>query len=90
MDDSSLELTIYPGKDGSFTYYQDKGDGYEYENGAYATTTFIWRDSDKTLIIEEPNGAYEGMTKVMELLIKVVGNGSKMVTYKGKEEKISF
>jgi alpha-glucosidase (family GH31 glycosyl hydrolase) len=31
--DSPIELRIYPGQDGSFIYYEDAGDGYEYEKG---------------------------------------------------------
>lgn len=31
----NLTLCIYPGNNGSFTLYEDEGDNYNYENGAY-------------------------------------------------------
>ena len=33
----NLEIRVYPGADGSFTLYEDEGDGYNYEKGYYAT-----------------------------------------------------
>ena len=40
----NLEIRVYPGADGSFTLYEDEGDGYNYEQGYYATITFQWND----------------------------------------------
>lgn len=38
-------LKIYPGRDASFTLYEDAGDGYGYEEGAYCMTRISWDDS---------------------------------------------
>ena len=56
-----IELRIYPGADGSFTLYEDAGDGYEYERGEYATIDLRWNDSTTTLIIGERKGSFPGM-----------------------------
>lgn len=39
-----IVLKAYPGKDASFTLYEDAGDGYENEEGAYTLTKFVWDD----------------------------------------------
>ena len=37
----NLTLCIYPGNNGSFTLYEDEGDNYNYENGAYTEIPMI-------------------------------------------------
>jgi alpha-D-xyloside xylohydrolase len=55
------ELRIYPGADGSFTLYDDAGDGYLYEKGEHATISLQWDDSTKTLSFGQRQGQYPGM-----------------------------
>ncbi|MBQ4085464.1 MAG: DUF4968 domain-containing protein [Clostridia bacterium] len=47
-----IVLKVYPGKDALFTLYEDAGDSYEYETGAYTTTTFVWNDTEKQTYAE--------------------------------------
>jgi len=56
-----IELRIYPGADGDFTLYEDEGDTYNYEKGAYATTALHWDDPSRTLTIGERKGNFSGM-----------------------------
>jgi alpha-D-xyloside xylohydrolase len=58
-----IELRVYPGADGTFTLYEDEGDSYRYEKGAYATISFSWNDKAKTLAIGARNGEFSGMLK---------------------------
>ncbi|MGC3991293.1 MAG: glycoside hydrolase family 31 protein [Chthoniobacteraceae bacterium] len=58
-----IELRIYPGADGRFTLYEDEGDNYDYEKGAYATTTFHWDDRKQQLTIDARQGDYPGLVK---------------------------
>ncbi len=58
-----IELRIYRGADGSFTLYEDEGDSYRYEKGAYATIPLKWSEAAKTLTIGERAGAFPGMLK---------------------------
>ena len=44
-----ITLEVYSGADGKFTLYEDAGDGYEYENGAYALTHITYRDSAREI-----------------------------------------
>lgn len=55
------ELRVYPGANGAFTIYDDAGDGYGYEKGAYATIDLRWDDRTHTLTIGKRKGSYPGM-----------------------------
>jgi alpha-D-xyloside xylohydrolase len=60
---SNIELRIYPGADGSFKFYEDENDNYNYEKGHYATFTFVWNDKLKELRISDTKGKFSGMLK---------------------------
>lgn len=67
-----LEVRVYPGKDGSFILYEDAGDSYDYEHGAYSTIPFHWIDASKTLTIGARTGVFEGMLKKRTFRIMLV------------------
>ena len=47
-----IKLTVYPGKDATYSLYEDAGDGYDYENGDYCITDIFWDDAEKKLSYE--------------------------------------
>ena len=59
-----MKLVVYPGADASFTIYEDEGNNYNFENGAYATTELTWDDKTGTLTVGERKGSYPGMEEV--------------------------
>jgi alpha-D-xyloside xylohydrolase len=83
-----LELRIYPGTDGSFTLYEDEGDGYGYEKGARATIPVSWKDKERTLILGDRKGAFPGMPLkyVFRIVLVTPGNGVGMGDAKGAKE----
>lgn len=44
MRNTPIELCIYPGENATFNLYEDAGDNYDYEKGAYCTTQIVWDD----------------------------------------------
>lgn len=44
-----ITYTVYGGGDASYRLYQDEGDGYGYELGAYCCTDLYWSETEKTL-----------------------------------------
>lgn len=48
-----LLLKIYPGRDCSFTLYEDEGDGYGYETGEYQLTHITWDDMKQKVQIDK-------------------------------------
>ena len=99
--DAPLEIRIYPGKNATFTLYEDEGDNYNYEKGNYSTIDFKWDNSTSTLSIGQRNGNFNGMLK--ERRFKVVlastksGIGmeendslSEIVNYNGKAVSVKL
>ncbi|MBK8022623.1 MAG: DUF5110 domain-containing protein [Chloroflexi bacterium] len=74
IKDASLELHIYPGQDGHFTLYEDEGDNYNYEQGAFTTIRFSWSDQDRRLTIGSRQGSYPTMAASREIRLIIVGD----------------
>ncbi len=53
--DAVCEVRVYAGRDGSFTLYNDAGDGYGYENGEYTAVKISYNDKTGE-ITEELSG----------------------------------
>ena len=84
----NLELRIYPGADGSFTLYEDEGDNYNYEKGAYSIIPITWNDRTRTLTIGARKGNYPGMLQSRQFTIVMPNGQQQTVTYEGKETKV--
>ncbi len=84
----NLEMHVYPGANGSFVLYEDEGDNYNYEKGAYATITFQWNDSKKVLTIRDRQGNYPGMLKTRTFTIVMPNGQQKQVEYSGSKTEI--
>ena len=78
----TVEIRVFPGADGSFTLYDDAGDGYQYEKGEFSEIPLKWDDAKKTLTIGARRGSYPGMAKTREFRV-ICGACSKTVRYDG-------
>ena len=81
----ALEIEIYPGADGQFTLYEDEGDGYGYEQGAYSTIDLTWNDALGCLGISARKGSFPGMLKERDFIVHVQGREPVTVHYTGKQ-----
>src|SRR5690606_24993173 len=73
--DGVTDLHVYPGRDGSFLLYEDGGDGYDYEQGAFTTIEFRWYDASRQFEIGERTGSYPGMQE--QRTFRVVLHGAR-------------
>ena len=64
---------VYPGEDCKFTIYEDEGNNYNFENGAYATTELTWDDKTGTLTVGGRQGSYPGMEEMRRYLRNGMG-----------------
>jgi alpha-D-xyloside xylohydrolase len=71
----TLELRVYPGADGSFEWYSDAGDTYDYEKGSYRIVPIRWDDAARTLTLGESPHRYPGMPKRIQIRLVVVREG---------------
>jgi alpha-D-xyloside xylohydrolase len=95
-----IELRVYPGADGAFTFYEDEGDNYNYQHGVHATIPILWDEKSKTLTLGKRSGKFPGMLKQRTFRIvfvspnhgvggAVTGKVDAEVLYKGRALKIS-
>lgn len=87
----NLEIRVYPGADGTFTLYEDEGDNYNYEKGAFTEIPFAWNESKRELTIGTRRGHYRGMIKNRQFRVVVIGEtGEHTVEYNGKSVKVQL
>ena len=85
-----LEIRVYPGANGSFVLYEDEGDSYNYEKGAYSTITFSWNDKVRKLTISARKGDFPGMLKSRQFTVVLPDGRRQKVGYDGTECVISL
>jgi alpha-D-xyloside xylohydrolase len=56
-----IELRVYPGADGAYQFYEDAGEGWDYEKGGFSVIPITWNDQSRTLTIENIRGSFPGM-----------------------------
>ena len=84
-----ITINIYPGADCEFSIYEDEGDNYNYEKGAFSTIPMTWNDKKNTLTIGQREGSYEGMPTEQTIIVKTP-KGEKEIVYKGKKTTIKI
>ncbi|MBD2102435.1 glycoside hydrolase family 31 protein [Leptolyngbya sp. FACHB-261] len=84
-----LTLRIWPGT-AEWTFYEDDGHSFDYQNGAYATTTYrVYTDGSQTTV---EIGAREGQwtPAQREITVELVGVGEQRFTDDGTARRLSF
>lgn len=85
-----LEVHVYEGSDNnSYVRYEDDGETFDYEKGAYCTQAFHFHPSERTFVIEACKGSYTSTFKKYTVylhgftdLTKVVVNGKEKTLQK--------
>ena len=80
-----LEMRIYPGADAAFSLYEDDGNTYSYETGAFTRIPMQWDDRRRKLTISDRQGSYPGMLTTRHLVIALPDGSKKQVTYMGNK-----
>lgn len=86
----NLTLCVYPGENDNFTLYEDEGDNYNYENGAYTEIPMNWDNASRILTIGARKGEYNGMLQKRQFIVKAIDGNSKTVTYTGKKIRVKL
>ena len=79
-----------PGADGEFVLYEDEGDGYNYEKGAYTTISIKWNDRTQTLTIGERQGQYKDMLQQRRFTVVTPDGKQQAVEYTGKIQSVKL
>ena len=96
----NITIYIYQGKDGSFTLYEDENVNYNYEKDAYSTIKFDYNDADKSLLIDDRKGKFNGMLNERNFNIVVIGEDNQQpfdlnmkgisVNYNGQKQTVKL
>jgi alpha-D-xyloside xylohydrolase len=91
--DAPVELHIYPGSDGAFSLYEDEGDAYNYETGAFSCIPMRWQDESRTLTLGTRSGSYAGMLETRTFILVLHGQAEgflieKRVLYTGEAVEV--
>ena len=89
-DWQTLDMIVYPGADAVFTLYEDEGDNYNYEQGAYSTITLQWNDRKRMLTIGKREGSFKGLLENRTFRIQLPGGDVKIVEYNGSKVEVKF
>ncbi len=80
---------VYPGSDADFVLYEDEGDNYNFEHGAYTTIPLHWNEQAQTLSVGKRKGSYSGMLPRRTFVVSTP-KGTKSIEYTGKKTQVSF
>lgn len=90
---SPLEIHVYRGYDGKFVFYDDAGDGYDYEKGEYQLLEMNWAESESSFSLSDCKGNYK--QGIVGRTLKIILHSEhdtieKELLYKGINKKIVF
>jgi len=98
-----IEVRIYRGADGAFDLYEDEGDSYRYEQGAYAVVPIRWNEATETVTFGDRVGRFPGMVanRTFRIVLVDAGHGvgeavsrdeqtDAVVEYSGKSVEHAF
>ncbi len=86
----NITLHIYPGANATCTLYEDEGDNYNYQKGAYTEIAMKWDDSRRTLTLLPRRGAFKGMLQKRTFIVQMPDGARKNVAYNGRKVTVKM
>jgi alpha-glucosidase/alpha-D-xyloside xylohydrolase len=89
--DAPLTLVVYPGADGSSTWYEDDGKSFLYRAGGFMKVAMTWRDATRRLTLDLlPGGRMLPPTR-RQISVRMAGKpATKTVTFEGKRVEVDL
>jgi len=84
-----LSITVYPGADGEFHFYEDDGVSFSYRKGDWMGLQLKWDDAQLTLTIHLAAGSLLRPPMPRSIEVKL-GNSSKHVEFNGRPLQVRF
>jgi len=78
-----IRLTIYPGADGSFSFYEDDGISFAFERGDFTTIEMTWTDATRTLVLKPGKGKVVGAAQRFTVALNG-GTAVKSITFRNQ------
>ena len=84
-----LRLKVWSG-DGEFTLYEDDGESFEFQSGAWATTPYRVREVGTEVIIEVAARQGDWNVSDREVIVELVGVGEQTFIDHGSAQRLEF
>jgi len=84
-----LEVTVYAGADGAFSFYEDDGNSFNYRKGEWMGIEMRWNDARRVLKMELAGGSRMLGAGRREIEVKL-GDVARKVVFEGKSVEVSF
>jgi alpha-D-xyloside xylohydrolase len=88
---AAYEIRVYTGADATFLLYEDRGNGYAYEQGKCALVSIEWDEHAQELIMRARKGSFPEMVEERAcriLFISADGIRQRCLFYKGEEIRL--
>jgi alpha-glucosidase/alpha-D-xyloside xylohydrolase len=87
--DGPLEITVYPGADGTFFFYEDDGRSFNYRRGEWMGVEMSWNDARRALAIGLARGSRMLPPGRRDWIVKM-GQTARPVTFEGRPLELKW
>jgi alpha-glucosidase/alpha-D-xyloside xylohydrolase len=87
--DAPLDVTVYPGADGSFLLYEDDGGSFGYRKGEWMGIQMAWNDARKALSLRLAAGSKMLPPVRRDIRVKL-GEATKTAVFEGRPVEVRF
>jgi alpha-glucosidase/alpha-D-xyloside xylohydrolase len=83
--DAPTELTVYPGADGTSSWYDDDGRSFDYRKGEWMRVVMAWNDRGRRLSLSLSSGSRMTQPAERRLVVRVAGTAvMKELVFNGR------
>ena len=87
--DGPLDISVYPGADGSFLLYEDDGSSFDYRKGEWMGIQMAWNDARKVFSLRLAAGSKMLPPAKREMRVKM-GDATKSAVFDGRNLEVRF
>src|SRR3984885_7582884 len=87
--DGPLAISVYAGADGSFLFYEDDGNSFNYRKGEWMGIEMRWNDARRVLKLELAQGSRMLAPERREIEVKL-GETVRKFVFEGKAAEVAF
>jgi len=87
--DGPLDISVYPGANGSFLLYEDDGSSFDYRKGEWMGIQMAWNDARKALTLRLAAGSKMLPPAKRDIRVKM-GDASKSAVFDGHNLEVRF
>jgi alpha-glucosidase (family GH31 glycosyl hydrolase) len=89
--DAPLTLVVYPGADGSSTWYEDDGRSFAYRSGAWMKVAMTWANATRRLTLALAPGGRMLAPMRRQIVVRVAGEAAtRTVTFDGRRLQVDL